>query len=120
MKPLGWKNQIASPDCAIGRNSGVLGQNKSFLHYVGWMSGQKNLRLPVAGEVLFLTFPFIELHRTWPRYRWIRFFALADDDVDSGLRTIKCFGCAGETLLSRDRKKYAKLGVATASTLVAI
>ena len=67
MKPLGWKNQIASPDCAIGRSSGVPGQNKSFLHYVGWMSGQKNLRLPVAGEVLFLTSPFIELHGTWPK-----------------------------------------------------
>jgi|HubBroStandDraft_4_1064222.scaffolds.fasta_scaffold3837748_1 hypothetical protein len=66
------------------------------------------------------SFPISGLHRTWPRYRWIRFFELADDDVDSGLRTIKCFGCAGETLLSRDRKKYVKLGVATASALVAI
>jgi hypothetical protein len=35
---------------------------------VGWMSGQKNLRLPVAGEVLFLTSPFIELHRTWREF----------------------------------------------------
>ena len=68
MKPLGWKNQIASPDCAIGRSSGVLGENKTFLHYVGWMSGQKNLRLPVGGEVFFLTSPFIELHRTWRRF----------------------------------------------------
>src|ERR1019366_6441950 len=66
MKPLGWKNQIVSPDCAIGRSSGVLGQNKSFLHYVGWMSGQKNLRLPVAGEVIFLTSPF---HRTGEAFR---------------------------------------------------
>src|ERR1019366_4020571 len=65
MKPLGWKNQIASPDCAIGRSSGVLGENKTFLHYVGWMSGQKNLRLPVDGEVFFLTSPFIVLHGTW-------------------------------------------------------
>jgi hypothetical protein len=66
------------------------------------------------------SFPISRLQRTWTRYIWIRFFELADDDVDSGLRTIKCFGCAGETLLSRDRKKYVKLGVATASALVAI
>src|SRR5450759_4815311 len=66
MKPLGWKNQIASPDRAIGRSSGVLGQNKSFLHYVGWMSGQKSSPLPVGGEVFLLTSPFIELHGTWP------------------------------------------------------
>jgi hypothetical protein len=67
MKPLGWKNQIASPDCAIGRSSGMPGQNKSFLHYVGWMSGQKNLRLPVAGEVFLLTSLFIELIGSWPQ-----------------------------------------------------
>jgi hypothetical protein len=45
MKPLGWNNQIVSPDWAIGRSSGVLGQNQSFLHYVGWMSGQKTYDL---------------------------------------------------------------------------
>jgi hypothetical protein len=65
MKPLRWKNQIASPHYAIGQSPGVPGQNKSFLHNVGWMSGQKILRLPVDGEVLFLTSLFIELHGTW-------------------------------------------------------
>src|SRR6267154_5222441 len=73
MKPLAWKNQIASPDSAIGRSSGVLGQKKSFLHYVGWMPEQKNLRLPVVGEALFLTSPFIELHRTWQAPELISF-----------------------------------------------
>ena len=81
MKPLGWKNQIASPDCAIGPSSGVPGQNKSFLHYVGWMSGQKNLRLPVAGEVLFLTSPFIER-----RYRNVAF---GPADVGLQLKTTR-------------------------------
>jgi hypothetical protein len=41
MKALGWKNQIASPHRATNRSSGLLSQNKSFLQYVGWMSGQK-------------------------------------------------------------------------------
>jgi hypothetical protein len=52
MKPLGWKNQI----------SGIPGQNKISLHYVGW----KIRKYPAVGEAFFLTSPFIELIRTWP------------------------------------------------------
>jgi hypothetical protein len=55
----------ASPDCAIGRSPGVVGQNKSFLHCVGWMSGKKSLRLSVADAVFLLTSPFTELIRMW-------------------------------------------------------
>jgi hypothetical protein len=49
MKPLGWKNQI----------SGIPGQNKISLHYVGW----KIRKYPAVGEAFFLTSPFIELIR---------------------------------------------------------
>src|ERR1035437_2741706 len=72
MKPLRWKNQIVSPDCAIGRSSGVPGH---------WMSGQKNLRLPVAGEVLFLTSPFIELLGTYPTWDAAVWWRTSGSDV---------------------------------------
>jgi hypothetical protein len=42
MKPLGWKKQIDLSHHAKSRLSGALGQNKSFLHYVGWKS--ENIR----------------------------------------------------------------------------
>ena len=59
MKPLGWKKQIDSPHHAASRISGVLGQNKSFLHYVGW----KSENIPPPERYFFLTSPFIELYR---------------------------------------------------------
>ena len=63
MKPLGWKKQIDLSHQATSRISGAQGQNKSFLHYVGWKS--ENIR--PQEKYFFLTSPFIELHRTWPR-----------------------------------------------------
>jgi hypothetical protein len=59
MKPLGWKKRIDLPHHATSRISGALGQNKPFLHYVGW----RVRKYPAVGEVFFLTSPFIELHR---------------------------------------------------------
>src|ERR1019366_1523916 len=65
MKPLGWKNQIDSPLRPTNRVSGPQGQNNISLDRTGWMSGHKNLRLPVGGVVFLLTSPFIELLGTW-------------------------------------------------------
>ena len=61
MKPLGWKNQIDLSHHATSRISGALGENKPFLHYVGW----RVRKYPAVGEVFFLTSPFIELLRYW-------------------------------------------------------
>jgi hypothetical protein len=60
VKLLGWKNQIASPDWSIGPSSEGLGENKSFLDYVGW----RVRKYPVTGEVLFLNSPLMELNMT--------------------------------------------------------
>jgi hypothetical protein len=49
MKPPGWKNQI----------SGIRGQHKIFLHYVGW----KVRKYPAVGEVFFLDFPFYRAYQ---------------------------------------------------------
>ena len=59
---LGEKTQTAVPDCATNRSSWKGRPEPSLLIHTGW----KVRKYPVAGEVFFLTSPFIELLRTWP------------------------------------------------------
>jgi hypothetical protein len=61
MKTAGKENPSSRASLCIKPSPWDGKSEPSMLIQPGWKAG----KYPAAGEVFFLTFPFIELHRTW-------------------------------------------------------
>jgi hypothetical protein len=62
MKTAGNENPNSRTRLHINPSTWSGSSEPSMLIQSGWKAG----KVPAAGEVFFLTFPFIELHGTWP------------------------------------------------------